>query len=270
MHMQCLNYQQTQTASAAAKCLNATTISAAVASIIVYILNATKQWTWIFSTHTSHSGRPGLVLDSEAAYSNRCFSWLSCVPPSNETISLRQLISLSININPTINTLHHMQLTSKSLNKLRNKKTNVPLIIHMHCASYDSTCWRYLRLQHTLSSLSTDEHIVRNLSDGTPHASNNPSSSCRWFTLMRKSPSCKDVRISLTTRMHSTSGIMGSYWPAMSKSCQHHNLNKTPHYLLNQQQWLHLQVSKQILWDFISLTGLAIPLLQIIMQCWES
>ena len=108
---------------------------------------------------------------------------------------------------------------------------------------------------HTLSSLSTEEQTVRNLSDGTPQASNKPSSSCRWFTLIRKSPIFKVVSISLTTRTHSTSGTMGSYWPAMSKSCKHCKFNK-PHNKLDQQQW-----DRNFIMAFFSNYGWVLPFL---------
>jgi len=107
---------------------------------------------------------------------------------------------------------------------------------HTHTHTHTQTQTQTNITSHTLSSLSTEEQAVRNLSDGTPQASNKPSSSCRWFTLITKSPIFREVSISLKTRTHSTSGIMGSYWPAMSKSCQHRKFNKL-HNKLNQQQW---------------------------------
>ena len=39
----------------------------------------------------------------------------------------------------------------------------------------------------TLSSLSTEEHAVLNLSSGTPHTSNMPSRIFLWFTCYKKS-----------------------------------------------------------------------------------
>ena len=42
----------------------------------------------------------------------------------------------------------------------------------------------------------------------------------RQITLTLKSPNLRSDRISVTILIHSASGIIGSYWPAMSISCR--------------------------------------------------
>ena len=46
------------------------------------------------------------------------------------------------------------------------------------------------------------------------------------LTLMRKSPKCNSLRISHMIFKHSASGIIGSNWPAMSKSCSKKKMGK--------------------------------------------
>ncbi len=70
----------------------------------------------------------------------------------------------------------------------------------------------------TLSSLSTVEQIVLNMSGFTPHTSKIPSSIFLWLSLMTNFPTSMEDNISWTTLIHSASGTIGSYWPAMSKS----------------------------------------------------
>lgn len=80
--------------------------------------------------------------------------------------------------------------------------------------------------QLTLSNLSTAEHIDRNLSCGTPQASNIPSSNSLWLSLITYGPSSSPSMISCTTFTHSASGIIASYAPAISKSYKNSRINK--------------------------------------------
>jgi len=116
-----------------------------------------------------------------------------------------------------LNTQIRKQTSSNSIRHLGMNNgciflINVPYTIQCLLRAANTYTYTHTNVtSHTLSSLSTEEQTVRNLADGTPQASNKPSSSCRWFTLIKKSPIFKEVSISLTTRTHSTSGIMGSY-----------------------------------------------------------
>ena len=119
-------------------------------------------------------------------------------------------LNMQIRKQTSSNSVRHLGMNKKGCTCLINMPYTIQCLLrtantHTHTHTHTNVN------SHTLSSLSTEEQTVRNMSDGTPQASNKPSSSCRWFTLIRKSPIFKEVSISLTTRTHSTSGIMGSY-----------------------------------------------------------
>ena len=81
-----------------------------------------------------------------------------------------------------------------------------------------STISRRTSAHGSLSSLSTAEQIVRNLSGGQPHRSKIESSRRRWLSLMQKLPIGRSVRISAHTVTASASATMSGNVPAMSKS----------------------------------------------------
>ncbi|CAB0003087.1 unnamed protein product, partial [Nesidiocoris tenuis] len=62
----------------------------------------------------------------------------------------------------------------------------------------------------TLSNLSTEEQMARNMLADTPAASNMASNNALWLTFTTNLPSSRLFRISTTTRRHSTSGSIGS------------------------------------------------------------